>query len=601
LGALLLAWGVLGLLPAAARAGEKLVPADASQMTRRDALGFEWDPNSQGVLRDGSDDCFDAAMALEVDGQHFAATSPPRRTADGAELVLDGGSESVGVRRRLRLDAAHGALRYLEVIENRQDRARHVTVSLVSLLGSGASGVVTDTGRQFGSGPLQDGEAAVLAVHTNSGNRRPGVLWQLATAGSVLRPQVRVEGSRRFVFTWSLDLKPHERATLLHTVMQRHWAQVPQAAQVQALLAPVLDAAWIRDLAPILRRTLRNYLPRGGTASSLVHAPTAGRELFAFAKAEHVERGAQAVLVVGGSKAVTGRVDGGPLHLTTPDGELDLDLADVAAVRGGASRARPLRVYLRDGEVLAGTLRAPSLGLTAEAGLRLPLDPAALDALFLPSGDRDGVPAAGADAFVARLDGSKLAVRAPDGGHLPAATPWGQLDLPFEEIVRLHRVSTPHPALWALLRDGSAFPLALPSSRLVFTSLRFGRIELDPARLADWSRPPGPEPDASGRTHVQLAGNLVLVGTLTEGFLHVESPSGTVPVALGDVKRIDRATGDDETALFEISLASGTHVGGRLREAQLEVRTPHGTCHVPADQLESYEHAEPAADGEAPK
>ena len=105
--------GALFAGPGLAR--EKLVPVNQAQMKRTDQLGFKWDPTPQGELRDCSNDCFDGAMTLKVNGGSFAPRKQPHATAAQDEFVLEGQVGEISVVRRLRIDMATGAKRRISL------------------------------------------------------------------------------------------------------------------------------------------------------------------------------------------------------------------------------------------------------------------------------------------------------------------------------------------------------------------------------------------------------------------------------------------------------------------------------------------------------
>ena len=80
---------LVGPRDASARPAPRLVRASPGQFGHRsDARGFRWDINSRGQVNDGSNDAFDGAANLQVNGQTFNCPSP-QTTPDGKVTVLD--------------------------------------------------------------------------------------------------------------------------------------------------------------------------------------------------------------------------------------------------------------------------------------------------------------------------------------------------------------------------------------------------------------------------------------------------------------------------------------------------------------------------------
>ena len=612
------------LLAAPAAAKEKLQPVNGT-MARTDSQGFNWDPTPQeGVIRDGTNDCFDDAMRLRVKGGQFAVQGKPvLQTKDGLEYVFEGVIGQVGVVRRVRIDPQVAAVRYVEMLTNRSKRTVRLTVEIWSMLGGNAGGVVTDLGRANVNGPLQKGETSLFALQPS--RSRPSVIFQLRDARSKMVPVVSVQNNRTFTVTYSLTIPPGKTVSLAHAVAQRRYAGQPAVKQMEQELKPMLDAAWLKGLPGTVRATIANRDASGATVEGLTKALPAHQEVLQLAKAYDVERGELAVLFLEREKPMKGFAAGMALDVATRMGTVKVPFTDVAVIRGGAGVGRSMRLFLRDGEILAGDIQAPGLLFRTEAGLEIPLDPGGVDALFLPQRERDGTVAEGTDAFLTQLDGTKLSLAKGAEVTLAAVSPWGDLTIPLEDVVRVRYAREPLPGLWALLRDGSRFPLTVRGESWKLMSRRFGGVDVAPGSIAAWSRhgvaaalaKNEDEEVVPTTTHAQLVGGCFLAGTFAETKLTLETVAGGTPIEVGAIHTLTRSD-DAEGAgpAFVIKLKSGETVQGRLAEPLVRFETPRGTCLVPVLHLWAYrwspppgaeppEPAEPedkpAAKDEAPK
>ncbi|MDA1195805.1 MAG: hypothetical protein O2894_11550 [Planctomycetota bacterium] len=289
---------VLGLLlpwaATSATAKEKLLPANVSQMNRTDQRGFQWDPTLQGIISDGTSDCFDSGLILKVNGGDFNPTSAPLQTADGLEFVLFGTIGQIGIVRRLRLDPAVGAMRYVELLENNSKREVRVTVEVHSQLGGSAAMIQTDQGRAIVNGQLEKGETTVVGLH--HGGSRPSVMFQLRGARTKDSPVVSVRDNRYFVFTWTVSIPAGRSTAILHSVAQRRWSTPPNAKDYKAELDPLLDPKWSASLPSAVRSVLVNHASSGGASSTLTGKTLAHQEVLGLARSYEVERESDAIV-----------------------------------------------------------------------------------------------------------------------------------------------------------------------------------------------------------------------------------------------------------------------------------------------------------------
>jgi hypothetical protein len=523
----------------------------------------------------------------------------------------------IAVTRRIRVDLVKGAARYVEVLQNKSRRAVTVTLELTSMLGSSCQTVVTDQGRGVLNGPLAKGESGVIAVH--GGGSRPGVLFQLRSPRSKVIPQIQVQNNRTFVVTWIVKIPAGKSAAVLHSVAQRRWNGPPMGKLLKAEFEPFLDRKWAVGLPSAVRSALVNHAGSGGGTASLAVTQPADEAIKEVARAYDVERGEDSIVLIEKDKPLRGEVTGESMHVETRLGKAEVPFEEVAVLLGGANMGRSMRLYLRDGEVLAGEVHADDLLFATKAGLEIPLDPAGIDALFLPKSDADGTIKEAAEAFLTQLDGTRLALAKAAGGRLDAVTPWGDLDIPLDSVVRIDYMREPVPGLWILLRSGSRLPVALQGGASELESLRFGVVEVEPGSLAAWQRnrvsvamAKNEEGENIGplATHVRLAGECFLAGELADGKLHVDTLAGTTPIEIDQIQQIER-NDEDETSqpVFEFTLKTGEKLTGRIKEPMLSVRTPFGLCRAPILHVLGYRwHAAPAEDdaddaddGEAPK
>lgn len=600
-------WGSLGLVALLlclllagsrlnGRAAETLVDLDPTQLERIDGNGLSWDPQVDGMLRDGSNDCFDGALELKVNGSTFSPTISRKMTPDASELILQGKLGGLEVTRRVRFDMELGAARYVEIIRNTTRQVVPVKVELTSALGAKASEIVSNTDDAMSGGMLESGEYGFVADH--GGGTRPAAVFVLSTPGSPTEPTIQIYDQRRFVCTWNLKLTAGRTVALLHTIAQRRWRSRPQGDALEAVFAPFLQGRWAMGLPPTVHRALLNF--RGSVdGSTRLDLASSDGMIRALAKYHNVQRGEDTILLIEPGTALEGALvqvadTGQEIEVQTAQGAARLTLDEVAVLVGGGNRGRDMRVYLRNGEVLVGSVEAPELKFKSRSGLTISIDPAGVEILFLPSHESDGVVPEGAQAYLSLVGGSRLALGKGTGLVLPVATAWGELRIPLARVVELRRVREPRPTLLARLDDGSKFPLALTGAPLRVESLRFGSITVEPGTLSAWRRlgasvpllarygkSVGPE-----RSHACLPGKTYLVGELELDTIHVRTDAKATPLSVATLRQVERGSGDmGDGGWFVWSLRNGQTLHGQIQERLLPLRTPFGLCHVPTRYL----------------
>ncbi len=685
---------------AAARADDK--PAEqlvrANYRSVNDSMGFRWDVNSYGMINDGSDDCFDGALRLDVNGSQFYCSNNAMMTSDGKEYVLSRKMSGMNVTRRIRIDTERSFVRYLEIFENTKNSAATVRVDLRTSLGNTYQQVVTNTGSVF-SGIFGKKDCGILAM-VNSGSR-PSVMHVLRHPKGKVQPAVTMSDQRNFIFTFNLSLKAGEKAAVMHLVAQRRGVSASTAPDAFKKLYARNRLVRI-DVPKDLKKLVLNFRSWGG-------AEGPGKLLQPLLRlAEHagMDRGMEDQLVVEDDTVVAGTVSCGAFEVETPYGTRKVDPGDIVLLFGGKSTARPHRVFLRDGQVLAGTVKAQDFVLKTREEFTVELDPEALDMLFMRADLRDGHPAAGVTGFVDTHRGDRLAIVQKDDLTVDTITPWGSAKIPLSDMDYLYYSREDQPGHRVVLKNGSRFPVILKNPELTVDTLLFGSLKLtgllvsglrsvetdsvmpsdavlpDDAskalekvvsadlqnvtvkamlewldesaglsvkvepeieeevaehrvtlRAADapagailkwllkstglklaWQDKAFVAVSAAGdeaatgddgeirATHMLLAGENMLVGTISAPQLHVLSDGAVTPVESGHISSFERSDEEGEALpIFSMTLAGGGTMTGRLKERMIPVEWKDTRWRIPVWQIISFERYEPeevAGEGE---
>jgi len=453
------------------------VPANFNN--KQDSLGFRWDVRTGGQVSDGTSDCFDNGLLLVVGGNQFNAQKQ-MMTPDGREYVLSAAMAGVNVQRRVLVDTARSVVRYMEVFENSGSAEVDLTVIVKSTLGSSCQSVLTNTGAGF-TGTFGKKDVGLVSI---SSSNRPCVMFLVSGLRDKNRPQVNVRSKRYVSFTYTLKIKPGKKASIVHLVAQRRGVSATNAADLFGsfykrgrLVKPGIPRRLVKTLV-----NFRRGLPQGDPEAEKLLA-----EVRALAEMAEVERGLQDALVLGEEGHIRGVVECRGLSVTTVHGETDIALKEVALLVGGAGTDRPQKTYLRNGEILAGPVKASGLRFNSESGLEMDLDPSRIGMLFTHASPRDGKADPSVTALVGTHVGDRLAVKGA-GARLEMATPWGPLQVALDEVERLRYVHDPQPCHRISLADGTVVPAMLTPPGARAETSRFGPITFPPESVASLRR-----------------------------------------------------------------------------------------------------------------
>jgi hypothetical protein len=627
-----------------ARADEPPVTlVDPQWQQQTDSQGTVWMLNPQPLLMINSGQSLLMQVGiLNVNGNQF---SPQRTqmTPDGHEYVFEGpgaanggmpmgpyaaptygyapgmvapGGMGVATTRRIKLDLATSTVRFVESFQNTTAAQVQVSVATNNMMRtmirsalSGPSGTTLDTssgqpmavpaGGVVGpGGVVRRGGVRIVsgnvrlavperdsAVAFSDGNNNFADAFFFLPSSATAKPAIDVQNMRTVVVTYSVTVPANSTVSVIWGLSQRNAAGAFSTQELKDRLKTFEDRKWLAGLPDSVVKTIVNYrrdVPTGSLAGLLM------QPVVNLAWQNHVERGKADILVQDAQSRMQGAAAGSGLTVETSWGKVSLPLAEVALLFGGDASDRPMRVYLRDGEVLSGRVEAKDLALKAQDGVVAKLPPEKINMLFFHAAENDGGVPPDAVAIIQAGDGQRLLI----GGdaRLRAISPWGGLDIGLAEIVNLGIHREPQPLYRIALRDGSNLSVLLQDDAADVKTLRFGPLKIAGLDLRQlWSlklpqpKTTGPA-DASGPL-CQLIGDNVLAATLDAPQLKLETPGGTVGVPVKDIQKAER-TGDPRAGgPFNVELTNGQHVTGTLTERTISVRFHDKVWEVPGGHL----------------
>jgi len=580
-----------------------LVPANFRQQA--DGMGFRWDIGPRGEVMSGTNGCFSSGLMLSVNGSYFHAQRP-MMTADAREYVLSQTTSGIIVTRRILVDSARSAARYIEVFQNTQNRQMQVRAEIRTRLGDACQQALTNRGATF-TGALGKKDIGIVTIGRY---KRPCVLFLLTDPKSKIKPTVTNRRNYEFRFTFNLTLQPNGTASIVHYVAQRRGVT---PANVAVLFKPFHKTRLIKPEVPReLRKTVVNFRLAPGIGVEFVPGRLL-QPVVDLAESLDVERGKSDVLVIDEAARLSGEVSCGGLKVDTAYGKAEVELEDVALLLGGASTGRAMRVYLRNGEILAGQVEAEGMKLKTTGGMEIDLPPGRVNALVMHAGPGDGKPPKGAVAFLATHSGSRLALSGDRPIAFDAATPWGPLSVKLDELGHISYSRDPQPCHRLVLADGTRLSAILRGAEFSPATLRFGPIKVTPHAIAMLTRlepakadeEAEDEDDGLNVAYAVLAGENRLVGAIDLPTFRVATAAGVTvldPKEVVSVERRDDATG--AFPLFTFELRKGGTVSGRFEERVLPIRSGKRLLRIPVQHFVSYhgaEEPEPEAEEEANK
>jgi len=562
-------------------ASTSLVPA--RQVSLTDALGFEWDIEPRtGTIRDATNGCLSGTGTTTINGQNFHCPQPMMDPNTG-ELVLRNVLAGLEVTRRMRVDSKVAALRWVDSYRNPGGASFTASVIIRILPGFQCGSVLSDGGSANPSG-LGKNEGGVVLVSPNSSY--PSILLALAGSRSKLKPAFTNNNNYECAISWSVTIPAGKTVSLVQSLAQRQPGPV-DAKSLADQFKPLRARAWIRDLPDDVRRSIVNFDGSGGPTELGGRGFAAGlpEDLAAMA-------GARDVLALGGETRLHGTAILAGLSIETRHGKLPLAPESLAALVGPGRAAGGALAYLRDGQVLAGVLRAEQMRFALPSGVEMALGVEDLDRLVLA--ERADAPAASPRiwALIDTGDGDRLAIALPAGKPLEAATPWGTRVIAPEEIRSVRVLEGDQPGHRIDLADGSRFFVFLGDRPWPVETLLFGAREIRPASLRGLvvAAEKAPAEDAAAEItepHVLLAGGNVLVGRIELAELHLLAEGESVPLPPDQIKclhneREGEAPEVGEPERFRAELWDGGVVAGTLQESMLPLRSGDWTGRIPA-------------------
>ncbi|MCF6314102.1 MAG: hypothetical protein L3J39_16765 [Verrucomicrobiales bacterium] len=588
-----------------------------------DRLGFQWQLTQSGALQSGPQSYFQSAMVLSLNGKDFKTTGGERLDGGEVKVKQDGrvvlfgvaeGLQGLEVTRDIWFDHQRGGVRYLDSFSNKKGKkALRLSVQIKTLFRSTWQDLHGSSGKMIGgkdSSHLGSRDHALLVKYSRT-DGRPDTVILVAGDDEVKRPKLSFSSNHReLTFTYDLQVPAGGEVALLHWIMQRNLAAPDEVEQVlrpfylrRRLLRPEVDRGLAKVVANFAEAALPEHSVQPYSLESLVALQKALRPYRA-------QRLWEDVLWITQENQLAGMVnEKASLKVETAYGEREVTIAEVAAIQGGGGVGRTPRVFLRDGQVLAGDLVTQGLSMVSGDGWDMQLKVPDLTLLLLQLREVDGKAPAGTDAFVALRSGDVMAVKT-DGVEgddaLEILTAWGRDRLSLGEVQLMRYTTGSVPKYRLHRKDGSWLSVFLTDADLQLTLAGGREIQVNPRELIGiWregdlsleDKADGDEwldfEDIGERSALPipsclLAGSNLLQGEISMQVLHLVSGGAVTKINPAEIVSMQRLQDQGLMPLFALELSGGNHLKGSLRERSLSIKTPSRTWDIPVQHLVAY-------------
>ncbi|MBN1943762.1 MAG: hypothetical protein JW849_10760 [Phycisphaerae bacterium] len=510
--------------------------------TTADGAGFTWDIQQNGGVQHGTGYAYGNGMMLQVrGGQHFYA---PNNTA----LLRAGGNEvqlgpfqndKIRVWRRVYVNPKLGYARWIDVFENTDENPVKLDVHYQNHMGNSIQQCTTTT-NQGSPGPKDWG----FVSDDHGGDPRPAVMHVYASRRAKHRPDVQAPMNNNTIsYRTTLTIPPGEMRALCFFEAQRN--TFDEAVGLLKTFRPE------RELAKV-PKALRDIIVN------------MSGDVLLIGRLEIPRSRASDKVVLRDESEVNGTILNSSFPVETFFGRVDLPAENVVGLAVLEPNDRFVQIALADGQIVGGVSADAPLKVRLADGKELALPPHRIATA--------GYHICQPKPEEISLTGPMLLLRS--GQQLrfdPAALPleflteYGPIRLKGDDLCELRLVSDGAGRLHqAIFRNGSILT-GLWTAEAVQTPLTLGpKLSVDRETLAGVLFHRTSETDDPNLLRLRLSNGDVLIGTLPDTPLAVETELGEVTVSPKQIQTLRRLPGSPGRAA--IQLQDETTVSGVLKE-----------------------------------
>ena len=182
-----------------------------------DSLGFRWDIYHDGSVEDGSNDAYDGAMQLLVNGAPIPRQTSPWIRKDGKEILIPWVLNNIVIRRRIFINKKKAYCRWVDTFKNTSSKTVSLDIKYVTNLGEAALRVQTSSGKQT----LGQNDWAVVTAGVK-GSAHPAIVHIFSAPEAQVKPRVAItKGNDNIYYYATLIVPPNSTAALCFFHAQR--------------------------------------------------------------------------------------------------------------------------------------------------------------------------------------------------------------------------------------------------------------------------------------------------------------------------------------------------------------------------------------------
>ncbi len=578
---------------------ERLIPA--AMGIRTDKQGNSWNVEQNGNLgRVGSSMMVNSGLNLYINNQQFY-TYQPMMTADGSEYVLHNRQNSnmmgLQVMRRIRLLEKQGVVRYLEILTNATSNPLTVNLSLRTNFSGNFKNYITNDGNS-NAVMLGTRESGVLVMPGSSQVNRAFV-FSLCSEKSALKPSISSQNKYGLNFQYNVAIAPGQTVILAHAVTQVPLPGSFERKTMRRLFRPVALDRLQSSIPSTLRKFVINYKGNASPGGVSLMAGTSVEGL-------GVDRSSRDTLALGQKTRLLGTATCASLTIKTVYGEAEIPFENLAALVGGNRGRRDVsRVYLRDGQVFSGEVKAQGLRFIMAGGGSMNLNVRNLDRLVLSKSEQEGKWGRDVVAMLETYGGDRLAVKDGQALQFSGMTSWGNLEFTLNDVVWLAPQEEEAVGHYVEFKNGARNFVYLVGDQMAMDSTVFGHQELKMHEIrAVVTRTSVKRSEAESSVgmeegpvilepYLKVGGDQRIIGKVTNPRLRVLTHAETVEVVPGEIrlmKNVSEDLGSDGGGdpVFQIELWGGGVISGYLAENFLSVRVRGQDWQVPLRDVREF-------------
>jgi len=478
--------------------------------TMTDGGGYIWDIQHSGRVGRGTNRAYSSGMYCQVNGNNVPSSGQAWANRDGDEIEIGPQNHmNLNISRRIKVYKDQPLARWLDIFENTTPSDITVNVRIYSNFSYQLQGMQTNSGSaSFGSE-----DWAFITELQQHGQNSPALAHIVCGPKSKLRPTVRVQHNNLYV-EYSLTVPAGQTRILCYFESQNRSVEAHRKLMKSF-------RAWrvMRDLSSDVRRVIANFNATGG-----------------FADLELDRAEAHDTLI---------RTNGDPLYgtITTPRydvetfyGTLSLPADKVVGMVANTAEPGKVRLALTDGQIVAGKLAQPTIGLNLPTGgeLQVPISHVSQCSYRINKARPDEVPFAGPLLLLRtgerlRYDGSGL--------ELKLQTRHGLVPIAPEHLLHVTMDNTGNAIHRAVFVNGSSLAGLLEPSRIEVPLALGPRMVVDRDMVSTLAFAVEDKLDET-LTQVVLTNDSELFGLMTDAELSLATQYGEVALRPRNIRSI---------------------------------------------------------------